>query len=188
MEWLLALALAASNAAPSVASYQIQVELRPQERALVGTQHVVWMNPAPAPARTLQFHLYLNAFRDARSSFFAGMEWPRERWQGIEDPWGWIEIEELRIAGGEDIAAAGRFLAPDDGNEHDRTVAEFPLPRPVEPGAKLEIDVRFRARIPRIYTRTGMRGDFFFLAQWFPQLGVYEAEWALELPPVSLHE
>lgn len=38
------------------------------------------------------------------------------------------------------------------------------------------MDVRFRARIPRLLTRTGRRGDFYFLAQWFPKLGVYEAD------------
>jgi len=171
---ILVLAAAALSAAPTIASYRIRADLNPRQRALAGEERIVWVNPAPAPARTLQLHLYLNAFRDRRSTFLREIEWPPEAWEGVDDPWGWVEIESLRLAGGEELKARARYIAPDDGNPDDRTVVEFPLPRPVAPGARLEIDVRFRARIPRLYTRTGMRGDFFFLAQWFPKLGVYE--------------
>lgn len=172
---LLTLAAAALSAAPTVASYTIRAELDPPERSLRGSERIVWINTAPAPARTLQFHLYLNAFRDRRSTFLRDEEWPPERWEGVADPWGWIEVEEARLPGGEDLLPGARSVAPDDGNPHDRTVLEVPLPRPVPPGGRLEIDVRFRARVPRLYTRTGQRGDFYFMAQWYPKLGVYEA-------------
>ncbi|MEE9217617.1 MAG: M1 family metallopeptidase [Acidobacteriota bacterium] len=175
MTSILALALAAATLSAPVASYRIEVELRPEERALLGHQRITWTNPVAAAASTLQFHLYLNAFRDRRSTLLRELEWPPERWEGVREPWGWIEIEEIRVAGGEDLSSRARYLAPDDGNLHDRTVVEFPLAEPVPPGGRIEIDLKFRARLPRLLTRTGARGDFFFVAQWFPKLGVYQA-------------
>ncbi len=48
------------------------------------------------------------------------------------------------------------------------------LPEPVEPTDIAQVEIEWDARIPRTFDRTGFRGDFFFLAQWFPKLAVLE--------------
>jgi hypothetical protein len=73
-----------------------------------------------------------------------------------------------------DITPTQRFLAPDDGNRDDRTVMAVSLPQPVGPGGGLTIEVKWTAHVPRTYARTGTIGNFFFIAQWFPKLGVLE--------------
>lgn len=75
-----------------------------------------------------------------------------------------------------DLLPSLRFVAADDGNRDDRTVAVFDLPRPVEPGQTVRLEMAWRARVPRTFARTGAHGDFFFIAHWFPKLGVFEAE------------
>ena len=68
-----------------------------------------------------------------------------------------------------------RFIAPDDGNEDDRTVMAVTLPEPVGPGETITLDIAFTAKIPRPFARTGAIGNYFFIAQWFPKIGVLDA-------------
>ena len=74
-----------------------------------------------------------------------------------------------------DLTKQMRFIAPDDGNEDDRTVMAVTLPAPVEPGETITLDIAFTAKIPRPFARTGAIGNYFFIAQWFPKLGVLDA-------------
>ena len=68
-----------------------------------------------------------------------------------------------------------RFIAPDDGNEDDRTVMAVTLPEPLGPGETITLDIAFTAKIPRPFARTGAIGNYFFIAQWFPKIGVLDA-------------
>jgi aminopeptidase N len=123
--------------------------------------------------------MYWNAWRDDRST------WMRERRlvssqrtrQASED-WSRIDIASMRLlepAHG-DLAPGMRFIAPDDGNADDKTVLAVPLPSPAGPGALLRIEVKWTARVPRTFARTGAVGNFFFVAHWFPKLGVLQDE------------
>ena len=67
-----------------------------------------------------------------------------------------------------------RFIAPDDGNPDDRTVAEVPLAAPVAPGETVNIQIAWSSRVPRTFARTGAIGNFYFIAQWFPKIGVLQ--------------
>ena len=48
------------------------------------------------------------------------------------------------------------------------------LPRPVAPGETARVSIDFRSRLPRVFRRTGWKGDFFMVAQWFPKVGVLQ--------------
>lgn len=164
---------------PRNANYRIAARLDPAERTITGDQTITWRNTSSRAATTLQFHLYYNAWRNTQSS------WMRERilsgntaaasW-GADD-WGWIELSKMRVRrGGEatDLLSQLRFIAPDDGNTEDRTVVEAPLAVPVQPGDTIEIEVGWTSRVPRTFARTGAIGNFYFVAQWFPKIGVLE--------------
>jgi hypothetical protein len=73
-----------------------------------------------------------------------------------------------------DRTAAARFIAPDDGNPDDRTVLEVPLDAAVAPGETIDVDIGWTSRVPRTFERTGTVGRYYFLAQWFPKIGVLE--------------
>jgi hypothetical protein len=170
---------AAPALSPRNASYRIDARLDHPARTLTGTQVITWRNIAATPAPTLQFHLYYNAWRNTQSS------WMRERILSGNtalanrppDDWGWIDVTALRVrrnGATADLFPRLRFIAPDDGNTDDRTVAEAPLDTPVAPGETVEIEIDWTSRVPRTFARTGAIGEFYFVAQWFPKIGVFE--------------
>ncbi len=95
-----------------------------------------------------------------------------------ESDWGWIDITSLKLVatGGApvDVTSSLRYLAPDDGNPDDRTVAEIPLRTAIEPGQTINVQIAWSSRIPRTFARTGVIGNYYFIAQWFPKIGVFE--------------
>ena len=157
-----------------IASYEISCRLDAEAKTITGSQILTWTNTTSRPAGTLQFHLYLNAFRNTRSTFWRE-HGGRRGSSDVPESWGSIELEELALSSdGTDLLPGLRYIAPDDGNPDDRTVAEVPLPRPVEPGQTISVTMRFVSRLPRVSVRTGYKGDFFLAAQWFPKIGVLE--------------
>ena len=50
-------------------SYDLAAELLPEANAVQGTARISWRNPDRVPVDELQFHLYLNAFRDTMTTF-----------------------------------------------------------------------------------------------------------------------
>ncbi|MDW8217396.1 MAG: M1 family metallopeptidase [Acidobacteriota bacterium] len=155
--------------------YRIEAVLDTEKKEVRGRERLTWRNPAPHPVPDLQFHLYLNAFRDEKSSF--RRESGGGQLRGDEmDPTapGWIDLLSVRTADGVDLLPRGEFIHPDDDNADDRTVWRVVLPQPVPAGGGVELDIDFVAKLPRVFARTGYYGDFFMVAQWFPKLGVYE--------------
>lgn len=165
-------------------AYDIAVTLDPQKRTLRGTQTLTWRNPDRVPVDELQFHLYLNAFKNEKSTFMreSGGQLRGDTAEG-NDRWGWIDIERLRVAAGPaaqaDLKPRLRFIRPDDNNRDDQTVVAIRLPQPVPPQGTITLDIGFAATLPRIFARTGWEEKpnkrlFFLVGQWFPKLGVYE--------------
>ncbi|MEM8484279.1 MAG: M1 family metallopeptidase [Bacteroidota bacterium] len=174
-------------------SYQMDVTLNPEERSIAGTQRVTWRNPDAVPVDELQFHLYLNAFKNEQSTFMVESGGSHRGFTPDgENPWGGIEINQMEIVqrgltdaavlegnASVDLTSAMRFIQPDDDNEADQTVISVPLPAPVAPGETITLDIDFTSQMPQIFARTGWeRKDndslFFMVVQWFPKLGVYE--------------
>jgi hypothetical protein len=166
---------------PRNASYRISARLDTASKTLSGTEVITWRNITTRPATSLQFHLYYNAWRDAKST------WIREEMLSFEaepeeipaDDSGSIDVKSIQVRRGgnaSDVSSRLRFIAPDDGNADDRTVAEAPLDTPVQPGESIDVHVEWTSHVPRTFARTGAIGDFFFIAQWFPKLGVLEEQ------------
>jgi hypothetical protein len=160
---------------PRNANYTIAARLDPVTRTITGNETITWRNISSRPAADLQFHLYWNAWKDARSTFMreramAGSHDERGRAAG---EWGRIDITSIRIDG---IARGDsrRFIAPDDENADDQTVLSVPLVRAIEPGGGATVEIAWTAHVPRTFERTGAIGNFFFIAQWFPKLGVLQ--------------
>ena len=157
---------------PRNASYRIDARLEPSTRTLTGTEVIEWRNITQRPTSELQFHTYWNAFRDAKSTFLRERALLRSsRYE--EDEFARLTVTHVRI-GGRDLVSTATFIAPDDGNADDATVMRVALPQAVAPGESLRIAIDWTARVPKPFARTGVIGDFYFVAQWFPKLGVLE--------------
>ena len=166
---------------PRLANYQIDVHLDPATKKLTGRETLTWRNPSNDVIRDLQFHLYLNAFRNEQSSFMResggqlrGDQMDRN---AKENPYGWIDVVSMKArnpTANTTEALAYEFIQPDDRNRDDHTVIRVPLSKPVGPGETIVLDIAFQAKLPKIFARTGFSRDFFLVGQWFPKIGVYE--------------
>jgi len=164
---------------PRNASYSIDVRLDPASRTITASEVITWRNITTKPVDDLRFHLYWNAWRDDRST------WQRERKLGRTarvtrpDDRATMDVSSVRVMNGGqpvDLTRSLRFIAPDDGNADDRTVLQAALPQPAAPGSTLTIEIAWTAHVPRTIARTGAIGNFFFIAQWFPKLGVLQED------------
>ena len=54
---------------PRNANYDIKVILETEERQIKGTEILRWRNISSQAAHELQFHLYMNAFKNNKSTF-----------------------------------------------------------------------------------------------------------------------
>jgi len=159
-----------------IVDYRIDVRLDPSDHTLQGRESLTWRNTTRNPADELRFHLYLNGFKNSLSTFMRESGGTHRGNRMREGGWGWIDVLSMRTAGGGDLRAGAEFISPDDGNPDDETVLRVPLADPVMPGASLTIDIEFSARLPRVFARTGYKGDYHLVGQWFPKIGVLEDE------------
>jgi hypothetical protein len=177
-----ALPLAASPAAADrlpdraelYVDYAIDVRLDPVKKQLTGRERLTWRNPSSDPVPDLWFHLYLNAFKNSRTTFMRESGGQLRSDEMTKDSWGWIDVTSMRLADGTELRPRATFEQPDDENKDDQTVMRVVLPEPVPPGGSVTLDIEFLAQLPEVFARTGYKRDFYLVGQWFPKLGVYE--------------
>lgn len=159
-----------------VANYHIEAQLFPEDRRLEGMEVITWTNQSRKAIRELQLHLYWNAFQNELSSFMLERDNSFYRFtaEALDpDDFGYIRLTSIRVYG-RDLLGDLEYIAPDDGNPFDQTVARIPLPRAIPRGKSAQIEITWEARVPKAQARAGVVEDFFFLGQWFPKLGVLE--------------
>ena len=177
VSFLAAQSVFSQQLSPRITTYRIKATLNAQTKTVDGNMLLTWKNPSNDTVGTLQFHLYLNAFKNTESTFFKesggqlrGMQIDRSK--AIN--WGRIDILKMTTGQNEDLTHRISFIHPDDDNVNDRTVIEVPLDKPVLPGETISLNIEFRSKLPKVFARTGFNNNFFLVAQWFPKLGVYE--------------
>jgi len=158
---------------PRIANYRIEASLDWTQKTLEGRETISWRNEGYAPTQEFPLHLYLNAFKGPQSLYFK-----EGGWNGSEgasrmsdaNAWGYCDLREARMEGQNLLGHYGE----------DETVYWLRLPRPIQPGETIQVDLRWEARFPRIVNRSGWSGKtpqasgFLMGAQWFPKVGVYQ--------------
>ncbi len=179
-------------------AYHIDARLEPESRTVVGRQTLAWTNFGPTDVYELQFHLYLNGFRDDASTY---MRESGGQFRGVRsspDARGEITVAQMTLEGvssspadaaardfggrepsGTDLTDQIVFIQPDDQNVFDETVFTVRLSKAVGPQETAVLHFDFESKLPRVFARTGWEetasGNLFFLVgQWFPKIGVYE--------------
>jgi hypothetical protein len=170
--------------APRTASYNIDVTLDPAAHSLTGREVITWRHPGDKPAYSIRLHLYWNAWRNTDSTWLrqlqlAGLE--EELFDRPAEDFAWQQITELRLLNpdgtpGADLLPGFRYIQPVDQNAADRSLAAAELPIGISPGQTVRFQVAWRAQVPRTFSRTGVIGNHFFMAHWFPKLGVFEGD------------
>ena len=141
-----------------------------------GSTSLSWRNPSNQPVDELQFHLYYNAFKNSQSTFLKESNGFGLLSRSMEDEcgWSWIEITTMMDEEGNDLTSWFAFIHPDDDNDEDETVLQVNLINPILPGEVATYHFEWNAKIPKTAPRTGYNKDYFYFAQWYPKLGVYE--------------
>jgi Peptidase family M1 domain len=161
-----------------VVAYTIDAHLNTDKKSLDATETITYKNLTGQALTTIPFHLYLNAFRPestfTRETHFEG---------GVRDPesgnnyppekLGSITISHIDAEGYGDLTSAMHFIAPDDGNMQDHTVAEITLPHPVAPNDSITFHLAFHDQFPLSVARNGYKRDFIMGGQWYPKPGVF---------------
>jgi hypothetical protein len=108
-----------------IVRYRIDARLNPAEQTIKGHQVIQWRNHSDDSITDLQFHLYLNAFKNNQTSYMTDGS-NRRDFPGRPQDWGYQQVHSIKVDG-EDLTAKMGYIAPDDGNQFDQTVLRVPL-------------------------------------------------------------
>lgn len=148
-------------------SYDINVALDETSAVLQGTQAMRYTNRSPDTLRTISFHLHLNAFRPGSRWSDADSAENRRRFNDLKDPdYAFNHVSNVRVMG-QPVQAIWPF-APDS------TIVRFQLPRPLLPGASMEVSMEWDARLSTVPRRQGRRARHFDFAHSYPKVVVYD--------------
>ncbi len=162
------------------ASYTIDARLDPDAHALDASLVLEWKNTTGAPQSALPFHLYWNAFLNNLSTHLK-----TDRRRARETPYtpdeqlrryGYAHVTSVTLldAAEVDLTPTLRYVQTDDGNLDDRSVMEIRTPNHIAPGTSARLRIAWKARVPYgDVARSGYIHDYYFMAQWFPKIGVF---------------
>jgi hypothetical protein len=149
-----------------IANYDIDVKLDVSKKMLTGKQTLYWTNNSTDHITELHFHAYLNAFKDKNSTFMkeSGGQLRGDKMEKEDkNNWGYNTITSIKIRDGESLYSKIKFFQPDDLNENDKTVFKVQLPKPLKPNERIVLDIDFKAKLPKIFARTGFVDDYFLV-------------------------
>ena len=160
-----------------IANYDIEVHLDHKGKSASCIQKLNWKNTSPDTLRELRFYMYMNAFKDLKSTYLKNTRkmFGQDLNNRNKKEWGHIEVTQAVDRNGNDLVQNQEYIQPNDGNALDETVLSIPLEMPLLPGEVIELDMNFDVKLPRTIVRSGYGPrDFFLFVHWFPQVCVYE--------------
>lgn len=156
------------------ANYHIKATLDCQRKQVKATEILQWRNPSRHPTGEFYFHLYMNAFRNERSTFLSQAPKMYKSSANLDpQELGGIDIQRFVLNNTYDLLPQIEYVQPNDSNQHDSTVVRIKAPRAIAPGEEVSFEIDFICRLPKIIARTGYSDEFFLFGQWFPKIGVY---------------
>lgn len=161
-----------------VVAYTIDAHLDTDKKSLDATETITYKNLTGQTLPTIPFHLYLNAFRPestftSETHFNGGVRDSESDNDYPPEKLGSIVISHIEADGYGDLTPAMHFIAPDDGNAQDHTVAEITLPHPLAPNDSITFHLAFHDQFPLSVARNGYKRDFIMGGQWYPKPGVF---------------
>ncbi len=149
-------------------SYKIDAELSPFKKEVIVDEELTWINKTEYPTTEIYLHLYTNAYKNSNTLFAKG--------RGIsitDENKSGIDFSEVKVNGND---AQLIYVQPEVENDYDSTVAKIVLNQPLNSGESLQMNFKYKVKIPKAGKRFGYAAgrNFFFISQWFPKVGVFE--------------
>ena len=163
------------NQSPKIANYDILVNLDHDAKLASCAQTLNWTNTSPDTIRELRMYMYMNAFKDLKSTYLKGSTnmFRQDLLTRAEKEWGYITIQKINDDEGNELVQ--QYIQPNDQNPDDQSVVSITLQESILPGETKEYSLNFDVKMPKTIVRSGYgKDDFFLFVHWFPQIGVYE--------------
>src|SRR5580658_5522319 len=159
-----------------IVHYEIDANYDVATHTVDATEILTYHNLTGQALDHFPFHLYQNAFQPkatfVREAKIAGnRDTSYDKWEAKE--YGSEEIKSLEVVGQGDLTGQLQYIAPDDGNNDDKTVVDLHVPKPIAPGAYVQFKIAFQTKFPETQARSGWKRDFVLGGQWFPKVGVW---------------
>ncbi|HYR07183.1 MAG TPA: M1 family metallopeptidase [Longimicrobium sp.] len=163
--------------------YSIQASLDPESRRVTGTERIVYHNRSPNELRQVVFNLYQNLF----SEDFRGKNNPLNT--------GGLTLLKFSYNGTavgpltqQQYEANQRENRPSVGYLTTGTLSRVRLPSPIAAGDSAVFELEWNFRVPpQTAPRTGyedaLGGRVLQVAQWYPQIAVYDDVVGLDATP-----
>jgi hypothetical protein len=163
--------------------YSIQASLDPASRRVTGTERIVYRNNSPNELTQVVFNLYQNLFTEE----FTGRNSPLNT--------GGLTLTKFTYNGTavgpltqQQYEANQREGRPSVGYLTTATLSRVRLPSPIAAGdsAVFEVDWNYRvppSTAPRTGYEDALGGRVYQIAQWYPQIAVYDDVVGLDVTP-----
>lgn len=147
-------------------SYDIEARLDTVRHEIAAQQRLRYRNNSPDTLTFIWFHLYPNAFSHEKTHFARESEGFHDYRFRLSRPdeRGCLEVSGI------DVLGKSCSLTPGD----DPTTARLDLPQPLAPGDSVDIEMSFRLKIPKFFSRLGHKGAHYEISQWYPKPAVYD--------------
>lgn len=147
--------------------YRIEARLDEATQTLRARARLRYTNNSPNRLDMLYVHQHLNAFRPNSAWARRELEFDIRRFQDLgPDDHAFERFVRITVDG-----AAVQAVYP---GAPDSTVAGIPLPRPLRPGASVDVVMDWDARPSTTPRRQGRQGRHYDFAQWYPRIAVYD--------------
>jgi hypothetical protein len=157
-------------------SYRIEARLDEATSVLHGRARLHYTNHAPVALDSIYVHQHLNAFRPNSAWARRELQLGVDRFQALgPDDYAYERFTSVQIG--------GRSIHPVYPLSPDSTVAAIALPTPLAPGASVDVDMDWDARLSTLPRRQGRAGRHYDFAQWYPRIAVYD-RWGWEAHPL----
>ncbi|MGD9380305.1 MAG: M1 family metallopeptidase [candidate division WOR-3 bacterium] len=146
--------------------YEIKGRLDIDNHSLTATERLTYYNNSSHNIDTVYFHLYANAYRDAKTYYAReAYKMGNEKYVKAEPgARGYIDVKKV---------ASGDVLLP---HNTDGTVMTLPLDQCLEAGDSLVLEIEFHVKVPKGFPGFGFWADHYEMTQWYPKVCVFDGK------------
>jgi hypothetical protein len=159
-----------------IVHYEIDARYDAGTHTVNATEVLTYHNLTGQTLDHFPFHLYQNAFQP-KATFVRDAKLMGTRDTGYQEweakDYGSEDIKSIEVIGQGDLTQNLQYIAPDDGNNDDRTVVDLRVTKPIPAGAYVQFKIAFVTKFTETQARSGWKRDFLLGGQWFPKVGVW---------------
>lgn len=150
--------------------YDIELEFFPKEKTYSAKQKVEYINKENIDLDKIYFHIYPNTFKKKETAPFLFDDFDSAYPDGFEK--GYIDIEEIKVNGKKiNYKLIGR----------GDTILKIDLNKTLEKGKSIDIDMKYKVKLPPAQDRFGYGEKTFNFGNWYPIAAVYDEDgWNLD--------